>query len=481
MKGDFMKMIKIIYILLVLVLVASCSAESADIPDANTKAEPETAEETTEYSFPENDYGGFEFRILARDNDWDKMEVDFDEPQGEPIYDAVYQRNLAVEELYNVKITGILTTGDIYSMVKKTHSAGDSEYDLVLASMADSARLGREGFLRSFTKIKGIDIKNSWWDQNIYDDLSIGGNIYFMTGDMNVRDNDNIWIILFNKKLLQDLNLGSPYEFVKSGEWTFDKMYEMGRAAVQDQNGDGKFDAADRYGLITTTEGGKNFFYAAGLRVVDKNSAGNLELVPVSERSQGVIDKINDIFNTNNFTFYKVSSWQQAEEMFANGQSLFYGEIVTHIINLRYMETDFGILPTPKYDQTQDRYYTHIASNGTALTIPNILPDEERTGNIIEALGYYGQKYLTPAFNEVALVSKYSRDDESAGMLDIIWNSVRYDMGYLFNIGGMSDITTTLISQNKPGNFQSTYEKNLSRAEKDIAALIAAYSQINSN
>ena len=191
-----------------------------------------------------------------------------------------------------------------------------------------------------------------------------------------------------------------------------------------------------------------------------------------------MIDKINDIFNRDNFTYYKVKSWQQAEEMFANNQGLFYGEIVTHIINLRYMETNFGILPTPKYDESQDKYCTHIASNGTALTMPNILPDEERTGNIIEALGYYGQKYLTPAFNEVALVSKYSRDDESAEMLDIIWGSVRYDIGYLFNIGGMSDITTSLISQNKPENLQATYEKSFAKAEKDIESLIEAYNLI---
>ena len=450
------------------------AGEIGKITDSDETAAPET----TERAFPENDYGGYEFKILARDNDWDKMEVDFDEPQPEPVYDAVYRRNLAVEELYNVKIEGIKTAGDIYGMVKNSYNAGDHQYDLVLTSMADSARLGREGFLRSFTKIKGIDIKNSWWDQNIFDDLSINGNIYFMTGDMNVRDNDNIWIILFNKKLLQDLNLGSPYELVKNGKWTFDKMTEMGKEAIRDLSGDGVFDENDRYGLVTTSEGGKNFFYSAGLKVVEKNNLGDLGLVLAGEQSQNVINKINDIFNKDNFTYYKVKSWQHAEQMFANGQSLFYGEIVTHIINLRYMDTDFGILPTPKYNEDQDNYYTHIASNGTALTLPDIIPDEERTGNIVEALGYYGQKYLTPAFNEVALVSKYARDDESADMLGLIWGSVRYDVGYLFNIGGMSDITTTLISRNTPENLQATYESSLGKAERDIESLIEAYKQI---
>ena len=476
---------KIITVLSVLlsILLASCSTDSKpesniDVYGAIATDIPASAEEIIEHRFPEQDYGGFEFRILARDNDWDKMEADFDEPQSEPVYDAVYRRNLAVEELYNVKITGVMTTGDIYSMVRNSYNAGDHEYDLVLTSMADSARLGREGFLRNFTDMDGIDIKNSWWDQNIYKDLSINGNIFFMTGDMNVRDNDNSWIILFNKKLLQNFSLESPYELVKNGTWTFDKMAEMGKAAISDLNGDGVYDANDRYGLVTTTEGGKNFFYAAGLKVIEKDSQGNLEITLFNDHSQNAINKINDFFNNGNFTFYKVNSWQQAENMFANDQSLFYGEIVTHIINLRNMDTDFGILPTPKYDKNQENYYTHIASNGTALTIPNILPDEERTGNIIEALGYYGKKYLTPAFNEVALVSKYARDDESAEMLDIIWNSVRYDIGYLFDIGGMSDITTTLISQNKPENFQAVYEKNLGRAERDIENLIGAYNKL---
>jgi ABC-type sugar transport system, periplasmic component len=474
--------LKILCALLLLCILTSCAADSDTDPITSdnpvSEESVETSEEIIEPTFPEANYDGFEFRILARDNDWDKMEVDFDEPQAEVIYNAVYERNMAAETLYNVKVTGIKTTADIYNMVKSSHAAGANDYDIVLTSMADSARLAREGYLRSFTKIEGIDINNSWWDQNIYNDLSINGNIYFMTGDINIRDNDNTWLLLFNKKLIESFSLDSPYDAVKNGGWTFDKMYEMGKDVGSDLNGDGVYDSEDRYGLITTGEGGKNFFYSAGLKVLDKNSQGEFELVLAGDRSQSVINKINSIFNEDNFTYYKVASWQQAEEMFAADKSLFYGEIATHVINLRYMETDFGIIPTPKFDENQIEYYTHVASNGTAVTIPDVLPDEERTGNITEALGYYGQKYLTPAFNEVSLESKFSRDVESSDMLDIIWKSVRYDIGYLFNIGSMSDITTTLISQNKPENFQSTYEKNLSKAESDLEQLIEAYNSI---
>lgn len=468
-------------LVLQLIALSGCSpaekAQSATQEDASDSSSAITSPAPTQPQLQDGNYEGYEFRILARDNGWDKMEVDFDNPESDVVYNAVYERNRAVEEKYNVKVTGILNAGDIYSLVKKSVLAGDNDYDLVLPSMADAARLGREGLTRSWTELS-IDLSKPWYDQNIVSDMSINGKIYFMTGDMNIRDNDNAWIILFNKKLLQDFKLDSPYEMVKNGKWTIDKLNEMGKSAVSDLNGDGRYDENDRYGLITTSEGAKNFFYASGLKVVEKDKDDNMSIGLTTDYAQQVVTKISDLFNKDKVTFFNPSSWQQAEAMFAAGQSLFYGEIVTHIINLRYMETDFGVLPTPKFNEEQDKYYTHIASNGTAMCVPDTLPDPDRTSVILDALGCYGKEYLTPAFNTVALESKYSRDEESAEMLDIIWGSIRYDIGYLFNIGGMGDITTTLVSKNSADSLQSTVEKNMSKAKKDLDSLIEAYQKL---
>ncbi len=452
---------------------SSDSSSSDSVTNSDTNI---TSEETTEETFqlPDANYNGYTFKILARDNQWDRMEVDFDEPQADVIYDGVYQRNLAVEEKYNVTVEGVFLGDDMYNPVKQSVMAGTHEYDMVYAPLSASASLAREGLLYNFNDIDAIDLSNPWWDQNIVNDLQINDKMYFMTGDIGVRSKDNLWIILFNNPIHKDLGMENLYDLVKSGNWTIDKFHELAAQAVMDTDGNSEFDENDRYGLITTPEGGKNFYYASGERIVNNNN-GEMTIVANSDRSQTAIEKIVRLFTEGNVAYYP-TTWEKAEEMFAENKGLFYSEIVTHIINLRYMEADFGILPTPKLSEDQENYYTHCASNGTAVCLPASSPDIERCGTIVEALGYYGREYLTPAFENVALQAKYSRDQESAEMLDIIWDSVRYDIGYIYNIAGMGDITTTLINQ-KSTDLQSFVEKNRKVAELELEKLVESFEE----
>ena len=74
-----------------------------------------------------------------------------------------------------------------------------------------------------------------------------------------------------------------------------------------------------------------------------------------------------------------------------------------------------------------------------------------------------------PAFYEVSLKAKYSRDDESSKMIDYIKDGSVYDYGY-FNYSIVGDLAFAgqrmLASKNK--NFTSFYEKNESKAQKNI-------------
>ncbi|MBP3918473.1 MAG: hypothetical protein J6I50_04815 [Clostridia bacterium] len=459
-----------------LMSLASCQSSSSENPsDISSTDTKSISEETTAqaYQLPDADYDGYTFKMLARDNQWDRMEVDFDEPQADVIYDAVYQRNLAVEEKYNVTVEGVLLGDDMYTPVKQSVMADTHEYDMVFAPLSAAASMGRDGLLYNYNEIQSIDLSNPWWDKNIVNDLQINDKMYFMTGDIGVRSKDNIWIILFNNPIHQELDLENLYDLVKNGTWTIDKFHELAIQAVKDTDGNGQFDDQDRYGLITTGEGGKNFYYASGERIIDNNN-GEMTLVANNERAQAIIEKTVRLFTESNIV-YDPPTWQDAERMFAENKGLFYSEIVTHIINLRDMKADFGILPTPKLSEEQEAYYTHCATNGTAACLPISSPDIERCGTIVEALGYYGMEYLTPAFEEEALAAKYSRDQESAEMLDIIWDSVRYDVGYIYNIAGMSDIATAMVNQ-KSTDLQSFVEKRRAAAEKAIEKLSENFS-----
>ena len=42
-------------------------------------------------------------------------------------------------------------------------------------------------------------------------------------------------------------------------------------------------------------------------------------------------------------------------------RAYFYGNSLSNIIsNFREMESDFGIIPVPKYDEQQENYYAYI-------------------------------------------------------------------------------------------------------------------------
>ena len=64
------------------------------------------------------------------------------------------------------------------------------------------------------------------------------------------------------------------------------------------------------------------------------------------------------------------------------------------------------------------------------ICVPVTNTDPERTSIILEALCAEGYREVIPAYYEVACQGKYSRDDISAAMLDIIRNDRIFDLGY---------------------------------------------------
>ena len=55
---------------------------------------------------------------------------------------------------------------------------------------------------------------------------------------------------------------------------------------------------------------------------------------------------------------------------------------------------------------------------------------------ILEAISRESKKQLVPAYYDVALQGKITRDEDSKEMLDLIFNNRMYDIGLIFDIGG---------------------------------------------
>ncbi|MCQ2433475.1 MAG: hypothetical protein MJ175_12810, partial [Clostridia bacterium] len=126
-------------------------------------------------------------------------------------------------------------------------------------------------------------------------------------------------------------------------------------------------------------------------------------------------------------------------------------------------------------ETSQDRYYHHVIKiAGKGVCIPNTQPDPEMAGIIIEAMAARSVPTVTAAYYDKALTYKYMRDEESAKMLDIILSSRIYDLGYIYDWGGIYNAVFTLINSGKT-DLASAWNKKLSAAEKALQKTVDAY------
>jgi len=146
---------------------------------------------------------------------------------------------------------------------------------------------------------------------------------------------------------------------------------------------------------------------------------------------------------------------------------------------MRASETDFGLIPWPKFDENQENY-AHIAipSAAKCITIPVTQADTEFAGFILEAMAAKSKYTLTPAYYEVALTEKYMRDEESVGMLEIILDTLNFDLAYSNAWGSLTANVQTSV-RTGASTFASTIDSTLPAFESAMQKTVDTYLSAN--
>ena len=103
--------------------------------------------------------------------------------------------------------------------------------------------------------------------------------------------------------------------------------------------------------------------------------------------------------------------------------------------------------------------------------------DVDEIGAVIEALAYNGRVYITPAYYDVTLKGKYFRDEESADMLDLIFESRFFDVGMYYQLGSYNERVITMMQQNDT-DFASMYARNEKMANKILQKINDAFAEM---
>lgn len=331
--------------------------------------------------------------------------------------------------------------------------------------------------MTDLTELPYIDIDKPWWNKNAIDTASIAGKSFLLFGDLNYSDKNSTWALVFNKRLYEENGLEEPYEMVRNGEWTLDKLEEQCRDITQDLNGDTVLDHNDQWGLLSSDSAVIGFITSCGIKTIETDSAGEFVFSLDSERNVGALSSLYNFFSNGQIQLRAQAMdglvpdiWTEIINIFKEGRALYRITTLSDVATMRDMEDDFGILPLPKLDAEQDSYYsTYQAWSGRSYVVPKGASDLERTSVILEYMCSVSTDTLIDAYYDVTLQRKVSRDDESAEMLDIIFDSYTSDIGLTYEIGGLRDLIQNMMkakSDTVVSTLASKKESIMTAAEK---------------
>ena len=475
---------KIISLLLVLLIACSAFVSCGEdkVTDTGTGEATGVVEEGVKLT---GDFGGEEFRILSAGNSVPANDFDYDETSVASLDVAQYKRVQKVEQSFNIDITEDVVVSSSYAAsgspghgfktVNTQVASGTPNYDLCLIAGYDVTQLALIGYLYDLNSLPNLDLANSWWDQNAIDSLSIKDIVFFTMGDITINHKNSACCFLFSKTIAEEYGIEDPYQIVRDGKWTIEKLTELSKMVSDDLNDDGLINEWDQFGIMVWNGSLLCMVHAAGSRCATINDDGHLELTLYNENTINAFNQFADLaFDDQHALYYhKVSGYPY--NWWMNDQGLFFPCRVFKIPSYREREADFGILPFPKLSETQENHYTTFSPyDSQYICVPVVNNDLSRVGLITDALGYYGEKDITPALYDVTLKGQNSRDAESAEMLDIIFENIVYDIGFLFRLGNFNEAFVQCL-ENKNNAWSSVYETHAHQAQASIETINKAY------
>lgn len=468
---------------------AQNSATQTEALTAETEAvteEPDPRLEFADVAPVPEDFGGVEFKMsVMKDYDLVFKQVGYwtEEQNGETLNDAIFARNLAVEEAFNVK-TSLTPLPDTNATVRKSVQAGDYFTDIYFSNnIGEQMTLAQSGCLLDLNALSEMKLDQPWWDQRIQN-IAINGSLYVATGDISIRDDLREMSVLYDKKLYTEFDYPDPYEFVANGTWTWDQMASMVRDVSKDLDGNGKMNIFDQWGLMSEQIAGWYLYLGAGRDSIGyKNGvySSDIEDPAIYNIFENVLATLTDkqavlIMDdgTHASEITTADIWTEATKIFSEDRALFRTGTFGDTVDLRDMKKDFGVLPIPKYTEEQKEYYCMEHIDSAPLAIPSSIADIHRTALVTEALAFESKFILTPKFYEVFLDEKVLRDEKSKEMIDILFDSKYYSLDYLCSITGLQSTLATIVATGK-NNLASKTASIQKSAQKKLDKFINAF------
>ena len=398
-------------------------------------------------SLLERDFGGADFRMLSTSpmnygGGYVITDLTSEGLTGEGLNDAVFHRNNKISDEYKVKIV-CFNSQNNNAEITKSNTSGEGMIDIAFNYHILLYQMIIKNQLSDLRQMPYIDIDMPWWDKNCTETFTLYGKSYITIGDISTTEDRFVRCIFFNKNLAEQFGVNDPYTLVKEDNWSMDTFREEIEKVSNDANGDGLMNDGEVFGFVTESALPLYLFIGADGSFTKKNEDGEYYVSVYSERNLDITHSIFELCSDKKHTILMESfknigryahCYAYARALFTQDKFLFtvQGASATEIF--RDMESEYGILPMPKYDEAQKNFCHLVDPQTPLMVILLVLADSEKTGIITEALAAESRYTVTPEYVETMLKRKYARDNKSSDMLDIIADTKAYEIAFVIGL-----------------------------------------------
>ena len=460
------------------------SAAPVSSGSANAETEPTYLDEVPDGTT----FGGQKIRYVTA-SDQGSIYVDLEEDTNitDITVEAVWRRNNIVQDRLDIEIvfTENIHWDDFNKTVMNSINASSDDYDVFVGHQRFQVELASQGVMKNLRNLNYLDFTKPYWATDYIENLSYKDISYWITGDMLNGFIGRAWVMYANATMWDMFHSDKVlYDIVREGNWTLDKMTELVEGVYADNNGDGKVDEEDRFGFhLEPSIEATAMMLSSAVWYSDKDADGIPYLCIESEHTYNAFEKMHALMYKNTNVQYEEPENCEIGDMFAKDNLMFMVDTMNMLSSdtLRNMESDYYVVPLPKYDVEQENYITTHYDGIPVIGIPiTVNPDNiDAIAATLEVTSSVSHEISLPAFYDGAMKNKYSRDADQAEMIDLIHDTITGDFCHIYGdvVGKYCSLYSFWSANIMRESISSMLQKNLKLWEKDLETLLEAFEE----
>ena len=419
------------------------------------------------------------FNVMTIDGMYANLGVD-----GTVVEAALYTRDQRIQDYFDIDIAySYFENNDNKAITAITNLLdGGYEMNAFITSAKRLVRLAMQGKIENLKNVNHLELENDWWCQALNQNCEFSGAQFVAAGPFSELFYHAALCLAYNNDMITKYEMPDIISMVDAGTWTLEEMYKLCTeyGVTTDLTGDG-MNAEDQYAVAVSTPFLYGVYASCGQNFSTLDEEGKIEIKLATDTSVTVLEDLINLYKPE--ICYMQGIHSDAEKMFTAGRSLFMYNSTGYMIDTLPGSTlDYNIIPCPMYNEAQKNYVTCAwPDSNYCVAIQKGLSENDLgfSGLVLEAYCHLSDIYVKPAKYDTILGLRLAQNPDTGRMLDIIFDTLYFDLNLIFDFGGTQSIITERLSQSNLGRFTTLIQKASGSVQSDIQNLISNSEQTN--